>query len=531
MKEKWEQIKNQITSLWGNTSKIMKFVFIGVTVLLLVAIIMITILTSKTNYVPLYSDLSIEETGQIKEELDSQGVPYEISDEGQSIKVPKEDSEQLLVDLAGEGIPHSGHIDYSYFSENTSWGVTDNEFNMMKLDAMQTELANMMKSVDGIEDANIMINLPEESVFVSDVDENASVSIVLDTKYGHEFEETQIKSLYNLVSKAIPDLSEDNIEIRNQYLEYFEMASSGDGLQGSYSNQQEIKQDIEKDIQKRLQQMLGTIVGAQSVIVSVTADVDFTQENTTEELVEPVDVDNMEGIPVSIETLQETFEGTGAEGGVAGTGDEDIPNYPAADATGDGDYESTKETVNYELNHIHNEIAQAPYKLRDLGIQVAVDNVKQAEGDDLQLLDNAEQNTVEDGINSILDSMITTSIDKDYGEVDPEDKVSIVFQTFNNRDTFPDENPSSIPLWMYIVGALLLLSIILLVVFLLRRRRTDDEEIVEESVMTTSSEPEVSEIDTQPKSESEIQKEQLEKMAKDKPDDFAKLLRSWISED
>src|SRR5699024_777925 len=74
-----------------------------------------------------------------------------------------------------------------------------------------------------------------------------------------------------------------------------------------------------KDIQKRLQQMLGTIVGAESVIVSVTADVDFTQKNTTKELVEPVDVVNMKGIPVSIETLQETFEGTGAEGGVAGT--------------------------------------------------------------------------------------------------------------------------------------------------------------------------------------------------------------------
>src|SRR5699024_4099313 len=194
------------------------------------------------KYVPLYSNLPIEETGQIKEELDSRNVPYEISDNGNTIKVPEEDSEQLLVDLAGEGIPHSGHIDYSFFSENTSWGVTDNEF-------------NMMKSVEGIEDAKVMINLPEESVFVSDVDENASVSIVLDTEYGHEFEDNQIKSLYNLVSKAIPDLSEDNIEIRNQYLEYFEMASSGESLQGSYANQQEIKRDIEKDIQKRLQQM------------------------------------------------------------------------------------------------------------------------------------------------------------------------------------------------------------------------------------------------------------------------------------
>src|SRR5699024_2046889 len=135
-------------------------------------------------------------------------------------------------------------IDYSFFSENTSWGVTDNKFNMMTLHAKQTALADMMPRVDGIEDEKLMINLPEAAVFVSDVDENASVSSVLDTEYGHEFEDNQIKSRYNLVSKAIPDLSEDNIEIRNQYLEYFEVASSGESLQGSYANQQEIKRDI-----------------------------------------------------------------------------------------------------------------------------------------------------------------------------------------------------------------------------------------------------------------------------------------------
>src|SRR5699024_11228032 len=107
--------------------------------------------------------------------------PYEISDNGNTIKVPEEDSEQLLVDLAGEGIPHSGHIDYSFFSENTSWGVTDNEFNMMKLDAMQTELTDMMTSVEGIEDATVMINMTEEAVVVSAEDENASAYIALDT--------------------------------------------------------------------------------------------------------------------------------------------------------------------------------------------------------------------------------------------------------------------------------------------------------------------------------------------------------------
>src|SRR5699024_273218 len=99
------------------------------------------------------------------------------------------------------------------------------------------------------------------------------------------------------------------------------------------------KRVIEKDIQKRLQQMLVIIVGVERVIVYVKADIEFTQENTTEEIGELVDVDNMEGILVSIEIQNKTFDGTREEGEVAGTGDEDIPNYSDENSVGEGDYE------------------------------------------------------------------------------------------------------------------------------------------------------------------------------------------------
>src|SRR5699024_9332248 len=117
---------------------------------------------------PLYNDLSVQEVSQIKEKLDSQNIPYQIEDGGTTIMVPKNNVESLLVDLAGQGIPQSGSIDYSFFSDNASWGITDNEFNVMKLDAMQTELANLMKGIEGIADARVMINMPEDTVFVDD---------------------------------------------------------------------------------------------------------------------------------------------------------------------------------------------------------------------------------------------------------------------------------------------------------------------------------------------------------------------------
>ena len=56
-----------------------------------------------------------------------------------------------------EGIPDSGSIDYSFFSEQAGIGMTDNEFNVVKLDAMQSEIANLIKKIDGVQDASVMI--------------------------------------------------------------------------------------------------------------------------------------------------------------------------------------------------------------------------------------------------------------------------------------------------------------------------------------------------------------------------------------
>ncbi len=64
------------------------------------------------------------------------------------------------------------------FRKNSGFGMTDNEFNVLKIEAMQTELANLIKSIDGVEDAKVMINLPQPTIFVGDQQEEASASIV-----------------------------------------------------------------------------------------------------------------------------------------------------------------------------------------------------------------------------------------------------------------------------------------------------------------------------------------------------------------
>ena len=124
--------------------------------------------------------------------------------------------------------------------------------------------------------------------------------------------------------------------------------------------------------------------------------------------------------------------------------------------------------------------------------------------------------------------MISTTIDKDYGEINPEEKISIVFQPFSDSQT-PAQSTPIIPMWMYIVGGALLLIIILLIILLLRNRKKEEEELVEDVV--ENKEENIPDISEKLDSEVDIQRKQLEKMAKENPEDFAKLLRSWLSDD
>ena len=97
----------------------------------------------------------------------------------------------------------------------------------------------------------------------------------------------------------------------NQNFEYFDLNNENNFTGSVFANQQEIKHEIERDLQRQVQSMLGTLIGHDKVVVSVTADIDFSQENREENLVTPVDQENMEGIAISAQKITETYSGTG----------------------------------------------------------------------------------------------------------------------------------------------------------------------------------------------------------------------------
>lgn len=528
MKEKFATWLHRAQEFWKNMSgKRKKWLITGI-ILFFTLVIAIILLTNIKHYTPLYSNLSANEAGQITDTLDSKKIPYKLSNGGTTISVPSNEADSLKVELAAQGIPKSGEIDYSTFNQNSGFGMTDKQFEVLQRAAMQTELANLISNSRGVKSAKVMITLPQTDVWVADQknQNKASASIVLNVDPGYQLADEQVRGLYRLISKSVPNLPESNIVIMDQYFNYYDLkdqTSGSSSVLSAYKQQQQVVNDIEANIQRRVTQMLTTMMGQGKVMVNVTADVDFTKSKEDQHLVEPVDTQTMEGLQSSTDHLAETYTGQGAAGQV-GTGTSDVTGYQSGTTNGNGSYQKVEDKVNYVFNRIHKEIVNSPYHITDMGIQVMLEppNAKKTSSLSQQRINDVKQ---------ILSSIIRTSIDNGQGqELAPAvagQKVYVSVGRFNGNLTA--QNVQQTNYWPYIIGGVAVLLAGLGIWFFIRRRRQNEEEATIEDVLV----PEEQSIDDQLAEDRPEKRKynELEKMAKQKPDEFVKLLRSWMSDE
>jgi len=546
MKEQFESYKTKTKESWGSLSKSTKWLMAGSFFITMLVLGLFIFFNSQSNMSPLYSNLSPAEAGEIKAAIESQGIPVEVSTDGTVISVPEEQVASLKVSLAAEGLPKNGNVTYGIFSENMGLGMTDRHFDVVERDAMQNELAYLVKQIAGVAEANVMITLPKENVWITDEEQVSTASIVIQSDGTLNLDQKQVNGLYHLVSKSVPSLPMEQIVIMDQNGQVFDLQDTGapDTNLTVYQQNREVQQGIEKDIQRELQQMLGLLLGQDKVVVSVMASIDFTKEKREEQLVEPVNIETGEGIDISVERIVETYSSEGAAlADDAGTGESEIANFPAAEGTGVSDSERTEERINREVNRISRQIEMSPYVIDDITINVGVEP---------PIPDNpatlTEQNMTD--IRNLLANTISASLSMNEFRPTPaelDERISIFATEFQGRPELAEEEPvqvfwTGIPLVWYIaigVGVLLLAGIIVLV---MRRRKKQQEELEAELEMDyfaraaakmqpaaneQESGVDLSEFDnrTNPK------RKTIEKLAKGRPDDFTNLLRSWMADD
>lgn len=524
MNEFLNQVRQELSRIWGGLTGTQRAIFLGVTIASILALIGLVIWAQTPDFQPLFTNLDDTDAGAIIQELQQDHVPYQLSPDGHRISVPGPKVAEMRLALAAKGLPN-GQAQQGYsdlFDKNQQFGQTDavQRLNMQR--ALQGELARTIRSMDGVENARVALALPPPDLFSDDQSSNPTATVMLQLKPGAQFGKEQAQTIVNLVAGSVPGLKPKNVMVADTMgRNYSQDLDLGDTSLALTDSQLDIKRSFERSLRQNIQDMLDQVLGPNGAVVQVQADFDFSQVETNQEIYQPViqtPGGTQSGIIVSQHEMVEKY-GNGASpvmGGVPGTA-ANIPTYQASGSSSTGNYSRTDVTRNYDINKEVKRIIAPPAQLKRLSVSVAVNGKIPA----------SEQQSLQQMISA------AAGIDPTRG-----DTLVVAAVPFNQQleqqaatEMTNEEQQARMLSIAKVVGALVL-GIVALV--LLRRGLASREEELFEQLPMSMDRPGISISELGPVGEEDrkthLQRE-ISKVVKSQPEEVARLVKTWMIED
>ncbi|MDI6870346.1 MAG: flagellar basal-body MS-ring/collar protein FliF [Bacillota bacterium] len=482
-----------------------------------------TAVLNQPKFAPLFTGLSPADAGEITAKLKESGVRYRLAEKGTAVLVPQEQVYETRINLASQGLPKGGVVGFELFNE-TRLGTTDFERKLKYNWALQGELTRTIREMSEVEDARVHIVLPERSLFVSE-DREPTASVLLKLRPGRRLSEGQIYGIANLLAGSVEGLKPENVTILdstgNILSDALAAGPVGAGISGrGIMAQLQLKREVEKELQRELQTMLEPLFGFGKVVARVNAELNFDYKEQNSENFTPVNTETGTGIIRSRAVRSESYQSSGGAGGVPGVSG-NIPGYQAVENGGSSQYEKTDTTENYELNRVQEKLIVAPGQVKRLSVAVWVDGkLSQAQLASVrQAVAGAVGFNEQRGDQLFIDSM--------------------KFESQDLKGEAPAEKPAG---RTNLVWAAVAAAVVLGVgVAAVTRRRKVAQQVAEErkgralDVLIAEKQAEVQPLAVEALSaedQERLNKEkQVRKLADEKPEEFAGLLKTWLTED
>src|SRR3954467_2479535 len=477
---------------------------------------------------PLFSNLASTDASAIVDELNAAGVGYELTDGGQTIMVAKDQVYDLRLRMSGKGLPAGQDTGYALLDKQ---GITTSEFQQQVTyqRALEGELSKTLKSLDGVTSAVVHVALPEDEVFVTDKSE-PTASVLLDLAAGTQLSGEQIQAVTNLVSSSIQDMDPDQVTVTDSAGQV--LSSPGTGISAAAGDaRSQVEREYEARLKDNAQSILDRVVGPGHAVVSVRADVDLSQRDTTSET---YTYENGTP-PVSESTTTETYTGTGTPvGGVLGP--ENMPD--AADNAGGGQssYEKESTTANNSVDTTTETVQSAPGAINRLTVSVVMDDA---------IASSLNQQQIQ--------SLVGNAVGLDQARGDAITVASMPFDTTAAKQAAAEleaarQAEASAQMWSMIRtgGIAAGIALVILLVWLRSRRREEIEEedyeplelsddmLAELDRLRIASTREAVRVDTEvlelEAAERQRVRGEIATMVSERPDEVAAMLRGWLSE-
>ena len=399
-----------------------------------------TVLWSRTaGYSPLYSTMSSQDSSDVVSALEQRGVPYKIDNNTGMVTVPTDRIREIRMQLANEGLPRTSSKGFDILEEDQSLGTSNFIEQARYQRALEQELVQTIKQIQGVRDARVHLSIPRQTSFIRN-SRRPSASVMIDVAGVTQPGDTQLSGILHLVASSVAGMQTEDVSIVDQRGNL--LSDKSDGQLGNTSETIRYTRTIEQEYSNRIIDILTPIVGAGNVRAQVSANLDFTATETTEERYNP------DNTVVRSEQVQEERSGSAGSAGTAvapGTLADAPPQDGAAaqqqqtQLPGQNGNARLSSTRNFEIDRSVNHIKRAPGTIQQLSVAVLVDlqSGQLANGETIEL----DQSEIDQRI-SRLTQLVRDSIGYSAAR---GDSVSVINEQFLTPELLLPE--SSIQIW------------------------------------------------------------------------------------
>jgi flagellar M-ring protein FliF len=305
--------------------------------------------------------MSDKDAGEVVAQLSSWNTPYRFDGAG-NVLVPAGQYHELKKKLAQANLPKGGSSASDGFDlmDKTSIGQTQFSERVNYQRSLQGALATQFAKMVGVVDAKVFLQMPQQTGFFRE-QVKPSASVVLTLRNGYVLDRSQIAGITSTVANSVATMNPRDVSVLDQTGALLS-ESSTDLTSGLDGQQLRYKRQIEADYNKRIFDLLEPVVGRDNLRSTVSADMDFSQVESTAEEYRPNQGTNANATVRSSQTSEQNNANPAQPTGVPGA----ASNQPPVPATapvnaassplqtangGSGNANSRREQVtNYEVD-------------------------------------------------------------------------------------------------------------------------------------------------------------------------------------
>ncbi len=260
---------------------------LGVGIVLLVVVGVVgMVMGRQAEWRVLYANLADKDGGAIVAQLSTMNVPYQYGANGGAILVPANMVYDTRLKLASQGLPKGAVTGFELMDTANRFGMTQFQERLTFQRGLEGELIRSIQALSSVQSARVHLALPNQNGFFRD-QQKPSASVLLSLNAGRTLDRAQLAGIIHLVSASVPEMDPKAVSVLDDSGKLLSTPPEGMGGMGGDAQQLQHVQQIEQLYSSRILDILEPVVGRQNVRAQVTAELDFSQTESTSELFKP----------------------------------------------------------------------------------------------------------------------------------------------------------------------------------------------------------------------------------------------------